>query len=194
MDPLTAKGIFLAGLIVVNLLIRPRYIRQHQRMKIRVRRRTEREKALLMGVSLGYCVLPLVYTFTPWLAFADHEIPGWIGAAGVALLAAGTWLFWRAHVDLGANWSPVLDLREEHQLVTHGVYRRIRHPMYSALWLIVLAQAMILPNGVAGFSGLVAFGLLYFLRVRDEERMMMEQFGRAYEDYMRNTGRLLPKL
>jgi protein-S-isoprenylcysteine O-methyltransferase Ste14 len=66
--------------------------------------------------------------------------------------------------------------------------------MYLSLWLLVLAQAMILPNYVAGFSGLLPFGILYFLRVRNEEAMMVKHFGAQYEQYMKKTGRLLPKL
>jgi protein-S-isoprenylcysteine O-methyltransferase Ste14 len=79
-------------------------------------------------------------------------------------------------------------------LVTHGIYARIRHPMYLSIWLLVIAQAMILPNYIAGFSGLVPFALLYFLRVPKEESMMKHEFGKAYEDYMLKTGRILPRL
>jgi len=78
-------------------------------------------------------------------------------------------------------------------LVTHGIYRRIRHPMYLSIWLLVIAQAMILPNYIAGFSGVVPFALLYFLRVPKEERMMREEFGKAYDEYLLVTGRILPK-
>lgn len=138
-------------------------------------------------------MVPLVYVFSPLLSFADHALPLWCGALGVVLLLAGDWLFWRAHKDLGANWSPALEIRQSHTLVTEGIYRRIRHPMYSSLWLLVIAQAMILPNYIAGFSGLIPFAALYFVRVRHEERMMAREFGSAYDDYCRRTGRLFPK-
>jgi protein-S-isoprenylcysteine O-methyltransferase Ste14 len=59
---------------------------------------------------------------------------------------------------------------------------------------LVLAQVMILPNYVAGFSGLLPFGILYFLRVNREEQMMLEQFGSDYAQYRRRTGSLIPKL
>jgi protein-S-isoprenylcysteine O-methyltransferase Ste14 len=105
----------------------------------------------------------------------------------------GNWVFWRSHRDLGTNWSPTLEIREQHTLVTHGIYRRIRHPMYLSIWLLVIAQALILQNYIAGFSGLVPFALLYFLRVPKEERMMREEFGKAYDEYLLVTGRILPK-
>lgn len=145
-----------------------------------------------MGV--GGFLVPLFYVFSPLLSFADYSIPLWIGVIGVAILAAGDWVFWKSHKDLGANWSPVLEIREEHTLVTAGIYARIRHPMYLSIWLLVVAQAMILPNYMAGFSGLIPFGILYFQRVGKEEQMMMQEFGGEYEQYRTRTGRLLPKL
>jgi protein-S-isoprenylcysteine O-methyltransferase Ste14 len=112
---------------------------------------------------------------------------------GTVILVLGDWVFWKSHKDLAGNWSPTLQIREHHTLVTHGIYRRVRHPMYLSLWLLVVAQALILPNYVAGFSGLLPFGILYFLRVGNEEKMMAEYFGAEYEQYMKRTGRLLPK-
>jgi len=104
------------------------------------------------------------------------------------------WLFWRSHADLGQNWSVSLEVRKGHKVVTHGVYRYIRHPMYAAIFLWCLAQAMLLPNWLAGWSALVPFTLLYLVRTPREEQMMCNIFGDEYRDYMRKTGRLLPRL
>ena len=102
------------------------------------------------------------------------------------------WLFHRSHADLGTNWSITLEVREGHRLVTGGVYRRIRHPMYTALFLYCLGLALAVPNWIAGPSYLVAFGLLFALRLGPEERMMRETFGREYDDYAARTQRLVP--
>jgi protein-S-isoprenylcysteine O-methyltransferase Ste14 len=101
----------------------------------------------------------------------------------------GLWLFHRSHVDLGTNWSISLELRENHQLVAHGVYRRVRHPMYTALFLY-----LVLPNWLAGPAYLVTFGLLFALRIRAEERMMRDEFGVAHEGYVARTKRLIPSV
>ena len=87
-----------------------------------------------------------------------------------------------------------MEIRQDHKLVTNGIYQRIRHPMYLSLWLLVIAQAMILPNYAAGFTGLLSFAILYFQRVGREERMMLKEFGADYERYVQMTGRLIPKL
>ena len=65
--------------------------------------------------------------------------------------------------------------------------------MYLSIWLLVFAQALILPNWIAGFSGLLPFAILYVLRVGKEEAMMRVHFGAAYDEYQSRTGRLFPK-
>jgi protein-S-isoprenylcysteine O-methyltransferase Ste14 len=150
-----------------------------------------REVALLT-VAFAAFFLPLLWVASPWLAFADYPLHVAPFAAGVACFAAGLWLFHRSHVDLGRNWSITLEVREGHRLVTDGVYRRVRHPMYAALLLYSVGQALALPNAVAGPSYLVAMGILFAFRVGPEERMMRDTFGVAYDAYAARTKRLVP--
>jgi protein-S-isoprenylcysteine O-methyltransferase Ste14 len=194
MDPLPAKIIFVLGFMVANFVIRTPYIKAHHRLPIRANRNTRLDTSLFLAVSLGGFLIPLLYVFTPFFRFPDYSRPGWVGGRGVAVLVLGNWVFWKSHKDLGGNWSPTLQIRQDHKLVTQGIYQRIRHPMYLSIWLLVIAQAMILPNYVAGFAGLLPFGILYFQRVAKEERMMMEEFGGEYERHLQQTGRLFPKL
>ena len=109
-------------------------------------------------------------------------------------MVAALWLFWRSHTDLGQNWSVTLELRKGHQMVTQGVYRRIRHPMYASIWLFGLGQGLLLENWLAGWSALVSFTPMYFFRVPREEQMMFEFFGQEYRDYKQRTGRLVPRM
>jgi protein-S-isoprenylcysteine O-methyltransferase Ste14 len=103
-------------------------------------------------------------------------------------------MFRLTHKALGRNWSVSLQLKDDHKLITNGIYSRIRHPMYTAFWLMALAQALLLPNWIAGLAGIAGFGTLYLLRVRHEEALMLAGFGAEYQAYMDRTGRLLPKL
>lgn len=155
------------------------------------------ERALLGLLFAGIGFVPAVYALTPWLDGADYRLSpgarGWIGGLGATVLAFAVWLFWRSHEDLGRNWSPSLQLREEHQLVTEGVYRPIRHPMYASQWLWSVAQPLLLQNWIAGWSGLVSFMPLYLLRVPREEQMMLDEFGEAYRAYMSRTGGVIPR-
>ena len=186
------KIVYGAGWVLI-VLIRLPARRRARSSPVVVDRKTAAELSLLALLSVGMGALPLVHLFTRWLRFADRRLPSWAGWTGAAGHAAGVWLLWRAHAGLGRYWSDSVQLRQGHQLVTNGVYRHVRHPMYAAGWLLVVAQALLLQNRVAGPAGLATFALLYVSRVSREERMMLEQFGEQYRAYMAQTGRIFPK-
>ncbi len=159
-----------------------------------IRRMDAMEKALLAMVFPTTLLFPVLHLFTPWLSFADYSPPRHTPWLGAVLMALSLWLFWRSHVDLGRNWSVTLEVREGHQVIQHGVYRLIRHPMYASIWLWCLAQGLLLDNWLAGWGALAAFALMYFIRTPREERLMCEVFGQEYRDYMGRTGRIIPRL
>lgn len=193
MDALILKIAFLIGL-VFSSIIRIPYQRETQQNIIIDNRKTAQETSLLGLVFLGMFVLPIIYVFTPWFNFANYSLPDWAKLLGILIFAIALWLFWRSHHDLGKNWSPTLQVREDHTLITHGVYQTIRHPMYTAIWLWSIAQALLLTNWIAGLSGIITFGALYLIRVSNEEKMMLEQFGDQYQAYTQKTKRLFPYL
>jgi protein-S-isoprenylcysteine O-methyltransferase Ste14 len=164
------------------------------RQKRIVRRIDGQEKLLLVGMFVSVILLPLLYLFTPLLGFADYELPRIVPWLGLAVMAVSLWLFWRSHADLGRNWSVSLELREGHQLITEGIYRRIRHPMYLSIWLWAIGQGLMLENWLAGWSVVPAFAAMYVLRTPREEQLMCEAFGDEYRAYMRKTGRVFPRL
>ena len=185
--------IFLVGFIA-SVGIRGVFERRTGGIEKTVNRMDARERILLPFVGLGSLLLPILYLFTPWLTFADYRLPILALWCGTAILGFALWLFWRSHADLGQNWSRTLELRHGHQLVQHGVYRLVRHPMYASILLWDLAQGLLLQNWLAGWSALVAFAVLYSVRAPREEHMMCEFFGQEYRDYMRRTGRLFLRL
>jgi protein-S-isoprenylcysteine O-methyltransferase Ste14 len=147
-----------------------------------------------LGISLaGLGVIPFLYVAFGFPAFADYPLQRPLLALGVVTVVAALVMFRLTHKALGRYWSVSLQLKEEHKLITTGVYSRIRHPMYTAFWLWAIAQALLLPNWIAGFAGIVGFGTLYLLRVGHEEKLMIDGFGDEYRAYMQRTGRLLPK-
>jgi protein-S-isoprenylcysteine O-methyltransferase Ste14 len=152
------------------------------------------ESALLILSFMGYLAVPIIYVSTSWLSFANYPPQPVLLAAGIVASVASLWLFWRSHADLGRNFSIKLVIREQHALVTTGVYGLIRHPMYASALLWSLAQALLLPNWVTALAGLCGFGILYFGRVTREETLMLKTFGQAYQDYMLRTKRLVPHI
>lgn len=185
--------VFLVG-FVVYLLIRNEFGRRTKVVEREISRVDTAEKLLMGIVFFGNLLIPVLYLFTPFFGFADYRMPVAAQICGGLIIVAALWLFWRSHADLGLNWSMTLQVRKEHQIITHGVYRRIRHPMYASIWLFGIAQALLLPNWFAGFSALVTFAPLYFIRTPREERMMKEFLGIEYRDYMKDTGRIFPRL
>lgn len=186
------KIVYLIELIAITA-VRGRHTAPYRRLKTAVDRSSALDTGLLALVGVGMLV-PLVYVFSSILDFADYDLPRWVGWLGALLFAGAAWLLWRSHADLGRNWTPTLGLREEHALVSDGVFRHIRHPMYAAHLLWGLAQLLRLHNWIAGPAMLLVTVPQVLLRVGDEERMMVERFGEAYERYMARTGRLLPRL
>jgi protein-S-isoprenylcysteine O-methyltransferase Ste14 len=192
MDPWFAKAVVLLGAIVM-VAIRAPHGQRSRAIKIAKSRKSRLETALLTLAWIAF-FLPLIWIATPVLAFADYPLRPVPFVAGTLGIALGLWFFYRSHADLGPNWSITLEVREGHQLVTQGVYGRVRHPMYSALLLYAFGQALVLPNWLAGPSYAAAMLLLFALRVGPEERMMLEEFGSDYAAYMTRTRRLVPGL
>ena len=153
-----------------------------------------RGKTRLIVSLSGLGIIPLGYIISGFPRLLARPFVPELVWLGLVVAAASLVMFHLTHEALGRNWSVSLQMRQDHKLITHGVYARIRHPMYTAFWLWALAQALLLPNWLAGFSGLIGFGTLYFLRVGPEEEMMIERFGEEYRAYMARTGRILPKL
>ena len=193
MTPAFSRFVFVM-LAIGWYLIRYEYARRSRREKIQWSDRGLRESALLLISLTGLGILPFAYVATAmprFAAYTFHPIQAWLG---LFVAIAALVMFHLTHRALGRNWSVSLDVREDHRLITDGIYRRVRHPMYSAFWLWAIAQALLLPNWVAGFSGLVGFGILFFGRIAREERMMLEAFGDDYRAYMARTGRIFPSI
>jgi protein-S-isoprenylcysteine O-methyltransferase Ste14 len=175
-------------------VIRFRYARRAKRNRQIEEQDRIYESALLILSFMGYLAVPIIYVSTSWLSFANYPPQPVLLAAGIVASVASLWLFWRSHADLGRNFSIKLVIREQHALVTTGVYGLIRHPMYASALLWSLAQALLLPNWVTALAGLCGFGILYFGRVTREETFMLKTFGQAYQDYMLRTKRLVPHI
>ena len=190
MNPWIAKALVLTGTVVM-IAIRAPHGHRSRIVKVAKSHKTPLETGLLVLAWVGFFV-PLIWVASQAFSFAEYELSAGPFVAGVMCLVIGLWLFYRSHADLGTNWSITLEIRERHRLITHGVYRHIRHPMYSALALYAIGQALAIPNWVAGPSNLIAFAILLALRVHAEERMMVREFGDEYALYSARTKRLIP--
>lgn len=187
------KLVYWAGMLA-EVVIRYPY-QKTAREGVKTDQRVSRTETILLTLmTLVALVIPLVYSLTPWLDFANYHLSAWMGVGGMLLLVFSVFIFGRAHRDLKTNWSPSLEICRDHTLVTDGIYRIIRHPMYLSQSIWVIAQILLLQNWLAGPLDLLFFIPYYFLRVRAEEQMLLDAFGDAYREYMKKTGGLVPKI
>jgi protein-S-isoprenylcysteine O-methyltransferase Ste14 len=185
------KTIYFVEYLIIAI-VRSRFTARYRMQPVQIERGSLLDRLLLGMVGIGMFV-PLIYVLTPWLDFADYHLPSASGWLGCLLFIVAIWLLWRSHADLGHWWTPMPALRQDHRLVTDGIYAHIRHPMYAAHFVWAIAQMLMLHNWIAGFSLLVTILPQYLIRVGAEERLMLDHFGEAYRDYMAHTGRLFPR-
>ena len=123
---------------------------------------------------------------------AVHPLQMWpLQLLGSAMLVACTFLFIASHVDMGDNWSPVAEQKARHQLVTHGLFRWARHPMYAIFLWGSIGTLLATLNWLIAWivSGLV---LVTFRRIEAEERILVDLFGAQYLEYRTRVSALGP--
>jgi protein-S-isoprenylcysteine O-methyltransferase Ste14 len=176
---------------VLMIAIRAPHGQRSRWLPVAISRRTRAENVALNINAIAH-FLPLLWIVTPVFVFADYGLRFAPFCLGVGCLSCGVYLFRRSHTDLGDNFSNSLELRARHQLVTSGIYAFVRHPMYLALFVYLVGEAMVIPNWFVGPAELLAMLLLFVIRVGPEERMLREAFGPHYGAYAMTTKRLVP--
>ena len=193
MDEIFYRGA-LAILIVAFFIIRAPSVMSASKTEKVTEKKPVRERVLVALNFIGMVGVPFVYILTNWLDIFSFPYPEYIRLFGIVFNVAGLVLLIWVHRTLGQHWSMLLKLGETHRLITNGPYSRVRHPMYTYFYIMVIATALISSNLFVGIFGIVTWTTLYFVRVGDEESMLLEEFGDEYKEYMERTGRLLPKM
>ena len=123
------------------------------------------------------------------LGIIPHVAPtAW--AAAVLCVIGLVFSVW-ARVTLGRNWSGVVTLKEGHELVERGPYRFVRHPIYTGILTMFLATALA-QGRLSGFIGTLLLFASFWIKLRDEEKLMLQQFPGRYTDYRRRAKRIIP--
>jgi protein-S-isoprenylcysteine O-methyltransferase Ste14 len=192
MNELTCK-ILLAVLVVAMNLIRIYYMRRYGKLHNKVEEIAPvREKRLTRMMAVAMAGPGLLWLFTPWLSFGQFVLPDAVRVAGFIVGAYSMWWFYRIHRTLGDNWSPLLEIRREHTLITGGSYHYVRHPMYSDMILWMVSFVLVTANWFYAITLCVGLTILFAVRIPDEEKLMTERFGEQYRAYMKRTKRLIP--
>ncbi len=96
-----------------------------------------------------------------------------------------------ARTVLGRNWSGYVTYKKDHELVTGGPYKFVRHPIYTGAILMVIGTFLYYPN-IFVLSFLISWSTMFMIRTKEEEKIMIKLFGKRYLDYMKKTKRLIP--
>jgi protein-S-isoprenylcysteine O-methyltransferase Ste14 len=136
----------------------------------------------------------VLYALNPsWMQALAIPLPDWLRWAGFALGLASLGLWTWTQVLLGKEWSPQLQVRGEHHLVTSGPYAWVRPPLYTAMFGWAVGVALVTADWVfLTLAALVIVGMI--TRAPREEQMMLDEFGPEYTAYMQRTGRFLPRV
>jgi protein-S-isoprenylcysteine O-methyltransferase Ste14 len=152
--------------------------------------------AMMTIIKLGGLVLwlsPLVYLINPgWMAWSKIGLPEWVRwlgvGSGILCVALIYWLF----SSIRSGITPTSATRTEHKLVTSGPYRWVRHPLYTVGSSMFISFGIIADNWFIAVLGILAF-IAMAVRTPKEEANLIEKFGNEYREYMKQTGRFLPK-
>jgi protein-S-isoprenylcysteine O-methyltransferase Ste14 len=159
-----------------------------------------KREGLQMGLARAAVAIPLyasilAFLVQPrWLAWSELDVPHWLRWIGAALGAfavpMAAWVF-RA---LGKNVSETVLTRTDHELVTTGPYRWVRHPLYLTGAMLLLGVGLMAANWFILLFALIAMAATLLFVVPIEEARLIERFGSRYVEYRRGTGRMVPRL
>ena len=149
--------------------------------------------------SLGYRILTIIgafLLFDPRLAVGVLglrvlPLSSMVAIAGFLLTVLGIGFAVWARFFLGGNWSAMVTVKQNHELVRSGPYAIVRHPIYSGISLAALGTAITLGE-VRGFLAVVLMVIGWRWKWGKEEVFMSQQFGQQYADYKRHVNALIP--
>jgi len=196
MDIELISKVTLIVLFSLFSIIRIEFYRRARKAGYRTVIAESRWYSIWLSIFICYTVFTFfIYIFFPeLLAWATISLPLALRIIGALLgVMALLWFLW-IHRYLGSNLSVRLRIKDSQTLITDGPYRWIRHPMYTAFYLLHLATFLLTANWFIGVSWTVGLTIIIALRVRREEAMMVNRFGEQYRLYMQQTGRFFPAI
>lgn len=197
MESETIFRILLPILILAFVSHRGYYASKHKETaESTVKKRKEGLATKIAGlISFVGLVSTLAYIIQPnWMSWASLPLPFWLRLSGIGFALAGFALLQWSQNTLGENWSDNPRMIKGQGLVTNGPYRFIRHPIYTAVYLILGSTFFLSANWLIGLAWIGMNALEVTSRIHYEESLMLEFFGDQYREYMKKTGRLFPKV
>lgn len=176
---------YTCGLYFAASLLDVKHTRREETLKSRILRYAPMILGVLLLFDNRFHGGVLGMRFAPQLF--------WLQVVGIALTYLGVAFTIWARGALGANWSPDVTLKVEHELVLSGPYAFVRHPLYTGLTIALIGAVL----EIGEWRAILAFAILlatHIIKARQEEKLMAAQFGAQYAEYQKHSGFLIPRL
>ena len=157
----------------------------------------QRRDILIIGIFLIHPILLILSYYERELLILEF-LPFWtdniVKLAAIGLLVIGTLIAFTSRLQLGKYGTTIITIEDDHQLITSGIYKYIRHPIY--LGSITLFTSIGIAVGSLFITSIVFLAWLFMLkeRIELEERLLTEKFGEEYLEYKKRTKKLIPFL
>ena len=187
-----AALILLLSAVSISITYRHRATKSGEAIKSEAEGRVILTLRSLFGL-LGW-LSAFLYLINPgWMAWAQLPLPSWMRWSGAAIIVICIPLIYWVFSSLGKNVTPTVVTRQEHTLVMQGPYHWIRHPLYTVGFLLFTGYSLLAANWFI-FTMLAFAFIILVMRTPIEEQHLIDRFGDDYRQYMRRTGRYLPRL
>jgi protein-S-isoprenylcysteine O-methyltransferase Ste14 len=178
-----AWGLYLLAFVVSHLRVRAARGQRAPETPVRRARVSE------LGMTLQFLGV--------LLTFALQRSPA--GSTGIVLIsclvaAMSVWLTWLSLAHIGRQWRLKAVVMSDHELITSGPYRWLRHPVYTAFFGMMVANILMFTNWSAGIAALVLYVIGTEVRIRAEERILRAQFPAEFAAYESRTPAWIPPL
>jgi protein-S-isoprenylcysteine O-methyltransferase Ste14 len=124
--------------------------------------------------------------------FWEHAVPEWRAALAVACFTIAATLSWLAVRALGIQWRFDAGLNAEHELVRHGPYAMVRHPIYTSLLVLLCGVGFVIAPWPLFALSIALFVAGTEIRVHVEEQLLGARFGETFEKYKQAVAAYIP--
>ncbi len=146
-------------------------------------------RAVLIILAILLLGIPKIQI--PGLSFRFLPVSDWPFWTGLIITLLGLGFSVWARRRLGRNWSQEVTIKDDHLLITNGPYAFVRHPIYTGLILGFVGSSVALGEIRGLIANALVFGVLW-IKLRLEDRWLLEQFGEPYRRYCEKVSALIP--
>ncbi|GMQ82896.1 MAG: protein-S-isoprenylcysteine O-methyltransferase [Rhodothermia bacterium] len=139
--------------------------------------------------------LPIfAYMLRPaWMSWSEIVLPEWMRWAGIGIGIIVIPLVYLVFSTIGSNISETVLTKESHQLVTTGIYSRVRHPLYMVTSLGLVSFSLLTANWFIAAMSVISITLILAVVVPKEEEQLVQHFGDDYRNYQKRSGKMWPR-